>query len=133
MIKLRAKFGNLVWSYSTISWSHPIVWPKAWRMENLSNINSVNMELLYMAPHVIEFFMSNTRLASFPSSIWWFCSVIGKKTRFICYITLICCELNFFVLAGWAGTAKKICNYLGGNWRSHKTNCHCSEILFTFV
>ena len=65
--------------------------------------------------HRFEYFQGNARLASFPSSIWWFCSVFGKKTRFICYITLICCELNFFVSAGWAETAKKICNYLGGN------------------
>ena len=36
-----------------------------------------------------------------------FVQFLAKKTRFICYITLICCELNFFVLADWAGTAKK--------------------------
>ena len=45
-----------------------------------------------------------------------------QKTRFICYITLICCELNFFVLAGWAGTAKKICNFFSSNWHSHKSD-----------
>ena len=54
-----------------------------------------------------------------------FVQLLAKNSIYLLY--------NFFVLAGWAGTAKKICNYLGGNWRSHKTNCHCSEILFTFV
>ena len=35
-----------------------------------------------------EYFQGNARLASFPSSIWWFCSVIGKKLNLFVYITL---------------------------------------------
>ena len=112
--------GKKLWHSSSIF--HYFYFDETFCLE-FGNQTSSRNRILVMEYQIGNFFILNLAILF---SYW-------QKTRFICYITLICCELNFFVLAGWAGTAKKICNLFSGNWRSHKSDCHCSEILFTFV